>query len=329
MAQNLDTFLAQTQFPEPALAPVKERVKAYIEMVSKSNELVASLNASKTDNANNADFVDSRWRANETDPAIADIVSQFDEVAELYEKLQKRLRDHAVANYMPEVLDADAQTKARKTVNDMAPTIEQSRKGLVEMLSMPEAMLKATGVEFPEDGLISLLPTAESIKGSGRGRKAASGEGVSYTTRVGDVLIDSKSTQRNGKGKLDYAADALSERFNAKAVPQNKVTKEELEEALFKAMGKPFRSVKSTELPDEVSFVFEKTIQVQNGNDDSFKEVPEKVNITVRSVNFGEAKPAATETPKAETEKAAETETNSAPAAKSEPAKKTAAPAKK
>lgn len=324
MAQNLDTFLAQTQFPEPALAPVKERVKSYSEMVSKSNELVASLNASKTDNANNPEFVDSRWKANREDSAIADIVEQFEEVSELYEKLLKRLRNHAVANYMPEVLDADAQTKARKTVNDMAPTIEQARKGLIEMLSMPEAMLKAQGVEFPEEGLISLLPTAESIKGSGRGRKAASGEGVSYTTRVGDVLIEGKSTQRNGKGKLDYAAEALSERFNGKAIPQNRVTKEELEEALFKAMDKPFRSVKSTELPPEVSFVFEKTIQVQNGNDDSFKEVPQKVNLTVRSVNFGEAAKATTETPETEkvAAKPAETESNSAPA------KKTAAPAK-
>lgn len=332
--QALDTFLAKTNFPEPALAPVKEKVSAYVEMVTTSNEKVASLNASRTDTANNAEFVDSRWRANENDPAIAETVARFDEVAELYEKLQKQLRDHAIANYMPEVLDADAQAKARKAVNDMAPTIEQARKGLVEMLSMPEAMLSSLGVEFPKDGLISLLPTAESIKGGKKGRKGATGT-TSYLTRVKDVLIEDVSTQVNGKGKIDYAAAKLSERFNAKAIPDNRVTAEDVEEAYFASLpGSPApRSLGSGELPIEHTFTFTKDVKVQNGNDDSFKVIPESVKLTVRSPNFGADKEtpktetATTETPKTETEEPAKVEakpeTNSAPAAK-----KTAAPKK-
>lgn len=99
---------------------------------------------------------------------------------------------------------------------------------------------------------------------------------------------------------------------------------------MFTSLGKPFRSLKSTELPDEHSFIFEKTVQVKNPNDDGTSEVPQKVKLTVRSVNWGDEKKAETpvETPKTEEkvngEKADEKVEN-----KQAPAKKTAAPAKK
>ena len=290
--QSLETFLAQTKFPEPALAPVKERATKYVEMVNKSNELVAQVGLAKTDNENNAEFLDTIWKGKESDPAIAETVKEFYVVAEAYEKLQAQLRDFAKAN-MPKSLSEDEIKTARKTVNDMAPTISKAREGLAEMFAMPEGMLKALGVEFPKDGLISLLPNADSLKGSAKGRKAGA-TGVSYMTRVKDVLIDGKSTAKDGKGKIDYAADALSLRFNFKSVPQNKVTAEEIEVAYWQSLpnSPEPRSIKSTELPNEHTFDFTKEIAVQNGNDDSFKMEPHTVKLTVRNGTFGEAEKA-------------------------------------
>lgn len=309
--QNLDTFLAKTQFPEPALAPVKERAASYVEMVTKSNLLVTQIQAAKDSDPNNPEFLDKLWAQHVSEsPEMAEVEANYQALIEESEKLLVQLREFA-KGHIPERLDAEAEKAARKTVNDMSPTITQARNGLAEMLSMPEAMLKAHGVEFPKDGLISLLPTPESLKGGGKGRKAAGESSVSYMTRVNDVLIDGKSTQMNGKGKFAYAAEKLTVRFNGKTLAQNKVTPEELEEAYFASLpnSPEVRSIKSTALPNEHTFTFTKEIDVQNGNDDSFKKEPQSVSLTVRGVNYGEAAKAETpntETEKAETEKVAE-----------------------
>lgn len=322
-------LLSKTNLPEAALAPLNKDVADYTAMVNQSNALVASVNAAKAQDPNNVDYLDKLWRAKETDEAIAEKVTEFDAIAEQYEKLLKELRDHAKANYIPEQLSEDAAKNARKQVNEMQPTISESRKAIASKLELVESVLRATGVEIPEGGLVTLLPQADSLKNA-RGRKAATTDGNigAYMTRCHDILLDGKSTQVNGKGKFTYAADALSQKWGG---GENKVTGEEIEEAFYASLGRVFRD-KSEELPLEHTFTFEKSIRVQNPNDDSKTEVPQKVQITFQSEKFGKQQ----DEPKSETTEPAKVEQAAKPeAAKSEPvkneapAKKAAAPAKK
>lgn len=339
--QDFKSLLAKTGIPEAGLKPLTAKVDEYVSLVTQSNEMVAAINAAKAQDPSNVDFLDTRWRANENDERIAETVTKFDAIAEEYERLLKQLRETAREHFVPQPLSEDDAKNKRKQVNEMAPTIAETRKGIQAQLEMVENILKLTGTELPDGGLINYLPNADSLK-SARGRKAvtASGEVKQYVTRVGEVLLDGKSTNIDGKGKIAYAANSLTEKFNGKTFPQNKVTAEEIEEAYFASRGLENRAEKSTELPDEHTFTFSKTVVVQNTNDDGTTEVPQNVKVTIRSVNFGESK--------AEAEKPAEApKTESAPAEnnkpKSEPmkidtrteaqkeaaAKKTAAPTKK
>lgn len=287
---TIEEFLAQSKLPEAALKPITDKVNEYIQLVVKNNKLVAQINAAKAQDPSNVDYLDSLWKANEqTDNEIAPIAEQFYAIAEEYEKLNKQLREMA-KKHIPEQLGEEETKNARKSVNDAAPTIETTRRAAIEMLSIPESMLTVFNVEMPEGGLAALLPQAESLKNV-RGRKAttASGEAKSYATRVGDILINGESTQINGKGKIAYAAEKLSEMWNAQNVPTNKVVAEDIERAYFESLPGEieFRGLKSTELPDEHSFTFERTIKVQNKNDDSYTDVPQKVKLTLRSTNYG------------------------------------------
>jgi hypothetical protein len=321
---SFDDLLAKTNLPEPALAPLKKAVSDYVAMVNKSNGLVASINAAKAQDPNNVDYLDKLWRAKESDSAIAEKVAEFDAIAEQYERLLKELRDHAKGNYIPAQLSEDDAKNARKQVNESAPAISEARKSIAAQLTLVESVLSALGVEIPEGGMVTLLPQADSLKNA-RGRKAATaaGEVKTYLTRVGDVLIDGKSTQVNGKGNFRFAAAQLSEKWNSKLMPENEVTGEEIEEAYFASMGKENRSLKSTEIPESHTFEFTKTILVQNPNDDSKTEVPQTVKLTVISQqstksDTTENAPAETSEPKTEKSEPAKVEaaTNSAPAKK-------------
>jgi hypothetical protein len=280
-----EDLLKKTGFPEAGLAPIKQNVSEYLTMVTKSNGLVAQINAAKAVDPSKpgyADYLDEIWAIKApADETMREIEAQYQALIEESEKLRTQLRDFA-KNNIPEVLSQEESQKARQAVNEMSPTISESRKGIAAMLQMVESMLAMQKVELPQGGLITLLPVAESLKNV-RGRKAATESGIkSNKTRVGEILIDGVSTNKDGKGKLDYAADYLSQKFNAQNIPANKVTAEVLEEEYFKSLGIEFRSLKSTELPAEHSFTFEKTILVQNKNDDSFTEVPQKVKVTVK-----------------------------------------------
>jgi hypothetical protein len=282
---ELVDYFKKTGLPEAAYAPIVNKVEEYLSLVTESNKLVAQINAAKAQDPNNVDYLDTLWRQNENEKSVATKVKRFDKVAEEYEKLLSELRTTAKENFIPEQLNEEDTKTAKKNVNEMAPTIAVTKVALGEMFAIPESVLSLSGnVELPEGGLISLLPSAESLKNV-RGRKAAtaSGEVKSYKTRIGEGFVDGESTNRDGKGRLDYVAESINEKWNAG--PANKVTGEELEEAMFAAIGKEFRSVKSTELDDTIEFDFEKVLQIQNPNDDSFTEVPRKVKVTIHSVN--------------------------------------------
>jgi hypothetical protein len=284
---ELVDYFKKTGLPEAAYAPIVNKVEEYLSLVTESNKLVAQINAAKAQDPNNVDYLDTLWKQHEAagDKLVSTKAKRFYKVAEEYERLVSELREIAKENFIPEQLNEEDTKTAKKNVNEMAPTIAVTKVALGEMFAIPESVLSLSGnVELPEGGLISLLPNAESLKNV-RGRKAAtaSGEVKSYKTRIGEGFVDGESTNRDGKGRLDYVAESINEKWNAG--PANKVTGEELEEAMFAAIGKDFRSVKSTELDDTIEFDFEKVLQIQNPNDDSFTEVPRKVRVTIHSVN--------------------------------------------
>lgn len=298
----IEEYFAKTNLPEAALKPIADRVTEFTTLVAQNNKRIAQVNAAKAvDPAKPgyADYLDDLWAAHTLDDEkIAAIEPKYQALVEEAEKLQRELRDLA-KNHIPEVLSEDETQKVRKLVNESGPVIAESRKAVIAMLTVPTSLLSAMQVELPEGGLESLLPQADSLKNT-RGRRAAteSGEVRQNVTRVGEILLNNKTTNRDGKGKIAYAAADLSELWNAQNVPANKVTAEEIETEYFKSLpgNIAFRSLRSPELPPEHVFVFEKNIHVQNSNDDSFTEVPQKVTITLRNVNFGKVDNADTST---------------------------------
>jgi hypothetical protein len=282
MAQ-FDDLIKATGLPEAAVKPIRDKFMEAFNLITENNKRVAQVNAAKAQDPSKpgyADYLDTLWRTNEKDPAIAETVEQFDIVSEQYEKLLKQLREHAKGNFIPEQLSEDAQKATRKLVNESSEAIQLAVAQASAMVAVLDSML-AVQDKTIEGGVISLLPQVESLKNV-RGRKAGGNVGGSYMTRTNEVLIDGVSTNIDGKGKLNYAADRLSELWNATTFPENKVTGKELEEALFEKLEAPFRSVKSTDLPESTTFDFTKEIKVE-GN----KTEARRVSVTVKRYTVG------------------------------------------
>jgi hypothetical protein len=295
--QELSDLLKSTGIQEAGLKPLTDKIDKYNSLVTQSNIWVAQVSAARAQDPNNVDYLDSLWATHApSDEKMAAIEEEYQTLIAESEKKLKELREFAKTKVQPPLSEEEARD-TRKKVNDAAPVIAETRKGIQAQFEMVENILKLTGAKLPEGGLVEFLPTADSLK-STRGRKAAtaSGEGKQYVTRIGEAFINGESTNIDGKGRFSYAADKLTEMFNGKSVPTNKVTKEELEEAYFASLkdsnGNPvaFRGLSSTEIPEEHTFTFSKTIRVQNKNDDSFTEVPQNVKVVIRSTEFGKAK---------------------------------------
>lgn len=338
---KIDEILAATNLPEAALAPFKSKFDEAFNLIVQNNKWVAQVNAAKAQDPNNPEYLDSLWRANtESDPEIDEIEPKYQALIEESEKLLKRLRELG-KKQIQEALSEDQIKSVREQVNNAAPTISTATQKAAGMAEMIESFMTSLNQPVPDGGLMSLLPEVESLKNA-RGRKASTQAGgiPVYVTRTAGILIDGVSTNKDGKGKFAYGVEKLNELFNANAHPENAVSVEELEEAFWKAYGKPFRSVKSTELPEAFEFEFTKTVKVQNKNDDSFTEIPKTVKVTVlraQPTNTGKK----VEEPATEpaSEKVELSATNSTPATREEmpksetekpatPAKKTAAPVK-
>ncbi|MFG2268088.1 hypothetical protein [Streptomyces sp. NPDC048720] len=306
---TIAALLSQTGLPDMALKPITGAVDSYTDLVSQVNKWVAEINAAKAKDPNNVEYLDSLWKAEQDadNPKVAEIAAEFDAVAERYEKLLTQLRGIAKENFIPEQLSEEAAKEKKAKVNSAQPTLTEARNALKAQFMIPESMLGMLNVPLPEGGLVSLLPTANSLKGSGRGRKAAgnSGGGVTYMTRVGDVLIDGKSTRTEKGGKIDYAAAELSKRWNKAEFPGNGVTGEELEEALFAKLGIPVRSAKLQDVQDRVEVTFTKDVVKRNPQDGSEVSAPETVTLTFVSTKAWDAENAPAED-KAESDKPAE-----------------------
>lgn len=294
--------LAKTNLPPEALAPIESKLVEAFNLIVENNKRIAQVNAAKESDPNNEENLDRLWRLNATtDTAIAAIEPQYQALIDESEKLLKQMRELAKKHIQPSLSEDEAKN-VRKLVNESAPTIVKAKQSAADMAQIADTMLALPHINAPiEGGIISLLPEIESLKQT-RGRKAAaSGEaGKIYMTRVVEILLDGKSSNKliggEMKGKFNYAAGDLSEMWGANLHPANLVSAEELETAYWEALDLPWRSKKNTELPESFSFEFSKTIRVQNKNDDSFTELPKTVKITVL-----QPKPVAAETPKAET----------------------------
>lgn len=336
--------LAKTKLPEQALEPIEKALVEAFSLTVENNKRVAQVNATRAQNPGKPgyeDYLDKLIQTHApTDERVREDLAKFDEISEEYERLNKKLRDHAKANYIPEELSEEAARKTRQLVNESVPAIQKAREAAQNMAAIVDQMLSLHGAAI-EGGVISLIPELDSLKNA-RGRKAATASsGGPYMTRVAEILLDGKSTNKeiNGesKGKLNYAADALSKAFNAEKFPANRVTPEELEVAYLKEFGYDSREESKADDDSKLAdkeFVFEKEVEVQNPNDDSTTKVPRKVKVLVKrtaKVEPEKTETAQPETPNAEGE-AVKPETVSAPAnvpTNPAPAKKTAAPAKK
>lgn len=330
---TFEEALKATQLPEAALAPVIEAWNKAFNLIVLNNKRIAQINASKAQDPNNTEYIDSLWEAHYNEsPEMVEIEAQFQAVTAERERLLKELRDFGRTKIEAPLSEDDAK-KAKAAVNESKSAIETARAEAAAMTAVIDSMLNVHGKAI-EGGIISLMPQIDSLKNL-RGRKAGGSDGKAYMTRVSGVDLNGESTNVNGKGKFTYAADKLSENWGAATHPENKVTGEELEEAFFKHLGKGFRELKSTEIPDAVTN-FDFTKEITTG--ENTKET-KTVKVTVHRYEVpktntetpkAESKPAENETPKNETngEKVpAPAKANEAPAT---PAKKVAqAPAKK
>lgn len=316
----LDQFekaLQESTLPEGATAPIKAKFYEALDLIVLNNKRVNSINAAKGQDPTNMEYRDSLWRSNATtDPEITPVEKEFQEVEAKREALLKQLRELAV-KHIPEALSEKDAAAAKAAVNESASTISTAVAGASAMVTVIDSMLEIHKKSIP-GGVISLLPPVESLKNT-RGRKASgNASGTTYMTRVGEIKVDGKSTNKDGKGKFNFAAEELSNQFESGSVPANEVTAEELEEAFFKAMDKPFRSLKSSEIPESFSFDFTKNVGAKKNGTEEIVYSPVTKKITVSRPASKAAEAPATTTPVSDT-KATE-------AAKSETPEKTSAP---
>lgn len=287
--------LAQTNLPEPARNMIEDKLSIAMKLIQENNSRVLRINQSKAQDPSNTEYLDSVWKLNEEkDPEITELEEKYQAVVEEYERLLAALRNSAKKQIKPPLSEDEAQN-LRKLVNESADTMNEARVAAAGMAEMADQMLKLAGKPV-EGGIMSMLPEIESLKNR-RGRKAAGGsnQGV-YATRVADIQIDGRTTNRTVKkdgvdtikGNWIYAADALSKQFNSEHVPGNTVAPEELERAYFDSKNVEFRDKAS--MPETHTFAFTKEIGKPNPNDGEIVKAPVTVNITVVQAKRSDAK---------------------------------------
>lgn len=311
----------EARLPDAALTPIVEAWNKALSLTLENNKRIAQVNASKAQDPNNTDYIDSLWRTHYTEsPEMVEVESEYQAAAAEYERLLSKLREFGKTR-IPEALSDEQAKQVKAAVSESKDAIEVARSQAASMVSIVDSLLSVHNKGI-EGGLISLMPQVESLKNA-RGRKAGGNSGTSYKTRVNGIDIDGVSTNIGGKGKLDYAANKLSEMWGVATFPENKVTPEAIETALFEHLGKPFRSLRSTELPEKVTeFDFTKDVKTGEG-----KTETKTVKIAVHRYEAPKA-----ETPKtneAEAPKVEAPKTNGNEATKTEATKNEAAPAKK
>lgn len=307
MSENIESpflpLLRKTGENEALINTLDKKFMEAFELITAHNDSVAQIQASKAQDPNDTTHLDATWKRIAEGRGNAEIVeleAKYQELVAAEEEIVKQLRALAKPHIKPP-LSEEAAKALRNQINQGSDAVNEARKAAAVMAELANQMFDLKGVNI-KGGIMSLMPKIESLKNvRGKGAKTGGSTG-SYMTRVNDVIIDGKSTQKDKKGKFNYAAEYLSALWNASRIAANEVTAEELEEAFFKHLGVPFRSMKFGEIPDESTFDFTRIVKKQNPNDEGTTDAPETVKITVLKW-----KAPAEEAPKTEeTEKATE-----------------------
>ncbi|WP_190221154.1 hypothetical protein [Streptomyces griseosporeus] len=300
---SFEEALKASGLPKEALAPIQSAWDNAFKLIVENNKRIAQVNASKANDPNNTEYLDSLWKSAQAngDEEIAPLADKFDAVSAEYERLIAELREKAKA-HVPAQLSEDETKSMRALVNQSADAIDTARKQALALVTIIDSMLEVKGMAI-EGGVASLLPQADSLKNT-RGRKGATGE-KSYSTRItGFDFNGNKVANDEGKVNFRFAANKVSEEIGATTYPENRITGDEIEAAFFKALGKEFRSVKSTEIPARTDFDFEKAVKVSD----------DKTETRVLKFTVYGPQPETNNTNNAPAEKPAEEKKNDAPA---------------
>lgn len=240
--------LKDSGLPEAAIAAVRDALETAFTLTTETNAKIAALNAAKPKGKElpfeREDAIWKREAANGNKEFTADASHRLKLIDEL-EKVEMRLRTKAQADKykLPEVSD-DERSKMKSEVNAAKDTVATARQTAAAMAQMVDAMLEANGKGI-EGGIISLLPELDSLKGSRGGRK---GSGGSHATRANEITVNGETTNRmtgdRFKGAFSFAAQFISDKFNANEIPENEVTAHELEESYYASRGKGLREDK-------------------------------------------------------------------------------------
>lgn len=277
-------YLAKTGQPPKVQARMAKKLDDLYALVTRHNSRVLRINQTKATDPNNVDMLDASWaNAVNAQTAPADIVeaeAKYQALIEQTEKLLSQLREFAKTQIKPP-LSAEEMDREKKAANEEAKLIDDTRESAKAFAEIIDEYLDM--MDEPIDGgIMSLIPNVESMKNT-RGRKASGGSSSEgkYRTRFDSVSIDGTKvsrivTKRGGEkseeSTLVIAAEILNRKWNAAHLPQNEVTDEELERAMYDSQNQPFRNTEGMAV--EFDFEFTKDIAVQQPNDDSVKVAP-------------------------------------------------------
>lgn len=295
-------ILAKTDQPDVVTNMIAEKLDGLFALVIRHNSRALRIQQTKAADPNNETLLDSIWEnaANsKTAPAdILEIEAKYQDLREECEAILKTLRAFAKTK-VEQPLSADQVEKERKTANEEAKLIADETAAAEAFAKIADQYLEIAG-ESVEGGILSLIPPVESLKNTRGGKKSTGGTSSSgsYRTRLDSVSINGKKVERGGKSNFIVAADILCKEWNVAKFPENTVTDEVLERAMYAAHNTTFRD--SGSLPPSLSFEYSREIKVQNPNDNSAKLYPVTVKFDIVR-NIVTKKSDETETPAATT----------------------------
>jgi hypothetical protein len=327
MSNIFESILAPIQ-PEPVRSMIQVKLNEVLALIQENNKRVARINEAKATDPTSTEYQDAVWRrvcAAEEDAEIIAAEKRYQKAVKESDAQLKLLRELSV-KHMDKPLSETEVQDLKKLVNEGKATISEAVAGAKAFAEMADTMLALTGNPV-KDGVISLMPQPDSLLNS-RARKStanAGGGDKPYATRVSDITVDGKSTNKEVTSKTDknvkenkahfnFAAETLSRKWDSAQHKENLITAVEIEEAYYASHskdGKPVEFREAADMPEVHEFKFTRNVVVQNANDNSTRTEPHTVVISVtRNLRVkGETETAKVETP-------ATTETPATPAAK-------------
>jgi hypothetical protein len=276
------SILAKTGQNEKVTGKIQASLDGLFNLITRHNSRVMRIQQTRAVNPNDPELLDTIRR---NQPELADENAEFEAIAEEYEAKLAALREKAKEFVKPPLSEEEVE-RERKAANEEAKLIEDEMARAEAFADMADTMLEMMDAKV-DGGILSLIPPIESLKGR-RKASTSSGSGAgAYRTRIEKVTVDGEEAFRlrtiRGEevreSNLIHAANLLNAKWNSERLPQNAVTDEALERAMYASKGVEFRD--STSLPPVVEFDFTKEIAVQQPNDDSVKVEPQTVHLVV------------------------------------------------